>query len=695
MVSTPILRISNLTVAYRRGSDWLEAVRDVSFQIHAGETFGLVGESGSGKTTLALAVMRYLGEKGAVTAGGITLAGRDLLALSLKEMEKVWGVQIALVPQNPLSSLNPSIRIGEQLAEVLRHHFAMDTGEANQNVLEWFKQVHISDPDQVANSYPHQVSAGMQQRVLIAAAFCAEPRLLILDEPTSSLDVTTQAVILDLLRELIRGCETAVLYVTHNLGVVAQVCDRVGVLYAGEIVEQASVRDLFNQPMHPYTRGLLSSVPLPGEMKEKVGLRAIPGQIPPLGELPAGCAFRPRCQLAAYVCETHPPLYISGPNRIVRCHRWEEIQKGEVGDWSFPLISKASVPGETLPRRLVLNLNALYVDFAQHRSLKETLHRRPLRKVSAVRGVSLAIPQGRTVGLVGESGSGKTSLARAIMGLTEKSAGSIELLEIPLPPNLSQRDLATLRQLQMVFQNPEEALNPYLTVGESLRRPVITLLGKSRSEADREVANLLQAVRLPVSYASRLPGQLSGGELQRIAIARAFASNPALLVCDEPVSALDVSVQAAILNLLLKLQSETGSSLLLISHDLAVVGYLADTIAVIYLGDLMEISPSAALFEPPYHPYTEAMLSSIPLPEPEASQKSIRLVGDIPSSAETPPGCPFHTRCPRVLGEICKQEMPAWREITNTGKRYFCHIPEDDLRSVQERLPIFGGSLTG
>ena len=330
MVTTPILRISNLTVAYRRGSDWLEAVRDVSFEIHAGETFGLVGESGSGKTTLVLAVMRYLSEHGAIMAGKITLAGRDLLALSLKEMEEVWGAQIALVPQNPLSSLNPSIRIGEQLAEVLHHHFAMDKGEANRNVLDWFKQVDISDPDRLANSYPHQVSAGMQQRVLIAAALCTEPRLLILDEPTSNLDVTTQAVILDLLRELIRERETAVLYVTHNLGVVAQVCDRVGVLYAAEIVEQASVRDLFNQPVHPYTRGLLSSVPLPGEMKEKAGLRAIPGQIPPLGELPGGCAFRPRCQLAAHVCETHPPLFISGPNRIVRCHRWEEIQKAEV-----------------------------------------------------------------------------------------------------------------------------------------------------------------------------------------------------------------------------------------------------------------------------------------------------------------------------------------------------------------------------
>ena len=691
---TPVLQIENLTVAYRRGGEWLEAVREVSFHVHAGETFGLVGESGSGKTTLVLAVMRYLGENGVVKAGGITLAGRDLLALNPVEMEKIWGKQIALVPQNPGSSLNPSMRIGEQLAEVLRHHFAMDAAEANHHALDWFERVHLPDPDRVANSYPHQVSAGMQQRVLIATALCTEPGLLILDEPTSSLDVTTQAVILDLVRELIRGRQTAVLYVTHNLGVVAQVCDRVGVLYAGEFVEQASARELFSQPLHPYTQGMLASVPLLGKTKERVHLRAIPGQIPPLGELPGGCVFRPRCQLAVQICETRPPLYVSGPNRVARCHRWAEIQKGEVGDWQLPAVSKMSEPAEDEHRRLVLNLDALQVHYPRHRSLQEALLRQPARKVSAVRGVSLAIPQGRTVGLVGESGSGKTSLARAIMGLTVRSSGSIALLEMPLPISLSQRDLATLRRLQMVFQNPEEALNPYLTVGETLRRPLITLLGRSRAEADREVADLLHAVRLPVSCAARLPGQLSGGELQRIAIARAFASNPALLVCDEPVSALDVSVQAAILNLLLELQAESGSSLLLISHDLAVVGYLADEIAVIYLGSLMEISPAAALFEPPYHPYTEALLSSIPSLDPMGRQKSIRLAGDIPSPAEMPGGCPFHTRCPRFLGEICKKETPPWREVATTGKRYYCHIPEDDLRAAQERRPVLGGSLT-
>ncbi|HLE53256.1 MAG TPA: ABC transporter ATP-binding protein, partial [Anaerolineales bacterium] len=378
---TPVLQIENLTVAYRRGGEWLEAVREVSFHVHAGETFGLVGESGSGKTTLVLAVMRYLGENGVVKAGGITLAGRDLLALNPVEMEKIWGKQIALVPQNPGSSLNPSMRIGEQLAEVLRHHFAMDAAEANHHALDWFERVHLPDPDRVANSYPHQVSAGMQQRVLIATALCTEPGLLILDEPTSSLDVTTQAVILDLVRELIRGRQTAVLYVTHNLGVVAQVCDRVGVLYAGEFVEQASARELFSQPLHPYTQGMLASVPLLGKTKERVHLRAIPGQIPPLGELPGGCVFRPRCQLAVQICETRPPLYVSSPDRIVRCHRWAEIQKGQVGDWQLPAVSKMSEPAEDEHRRLVLNLDALQVHYPRHRSLQEALLRQPARKV--------------------------------------------------------------------------------------------------------------------------------------------------------------------------------------------------------------------------------------------------------------------------------------------------------------------------
>ena len=690
MDDIPILEIEDLTVAYRQGGEWLEAVREASLQIRAGETYGLVGESGSGKTTLVLAIMRYLGENGAVRGGSIRLNGRDLLSLSEAEMRRVWGKEITMVPQNPQSSLNPAIRIGEQIAEAIRHHQGMTTAEAHARAIELLGIVHIADPERVAQSYQHQISGGMQQRVMIAMALSTEPSLLVLDEPTTSLDVTTQAVILDLVKELIQARQVAALYVTHNLGVVAQVCDRVAVLYAGELVEDAATTDLYSKPLHPYTQGLLDSVPRLGETKSEVQLRAIQGQIPPLGARPSGCVFTPRCPLAIEICEQHPPLYELDSSRISRCHRWEEIARGEISA-KQPEVAIARVSGNgdgraADDRLAVLELEDLTVHFPVSRSLGEIIRREPPRVVRAVDGISLAIERGKTLGLVGESGSGKTTIARAITGLAERTDGRVELLSMPLPPELSRRDLDTLRHLQMVFQNPEEALNPYLTVGESLRRPFVTLLGLSPGEADRKVVKLLESVRLPASYAGRMPGQLSGGEKQRVAIARAFASNPDLLVADEPVSSLDVSVQASILNLLNDLQIEHNSSLLFISHNLAVVGYLADITAVIYLGHLMEVAASQDLFEPPYHPYTEALLSSIPLADPLAEQKQIRLEGEIPSPINVPSGCPFHTRCPRFLGDLCVEETPPWRVDQDTGKRYFCHIPLEELKAIQDRV---------
>jgi len=706
----PVLNIEDLTVAYRQGDEWLTAVRQVSLEIRAGETYGLVGESGSGKTTLVLAVMRYLSENGTVRNGKVELDGRNLLALSEHEMRKVWGRQITLVPQNPQSALNPSIRIGEQLAETLRVYPGLRPAEAKRRAIELLEMVHIADPERVAQSYQHQISGGMQQRVMIAMALSTEPLLLILDEPTTSLDVTTQAVILDLVRELIRGRHTAALYVTHNLGVVAQVCDRVAVMYGAELVEDASTRDLYKNPLHPYTRGLLDSVPKLGETKDKVQLRAIQGQIPPLGERPSGCVFRPRCPLAIEVCYERPPLYEPAMDRRSRCHRWDEIDRGEgerrkrafrFGGKEHSAGGKEHSAQQPPPaaaqmsanrvdeRPVVLNLQDLDVHFPLGRSLPELIRQEPPRKVRAVNSVDLEIQRGVTLGLVGESGSGKTTIARAITGLEAKTSGRIELLDVRLPAKLSDRDLETLRHLQLVFQNPEEAFNPYLTVGESLRRPLVTLMGKSNKEAEEEVARLLEAVRLPPAYARRLPGQLSGGEKQRAAIARAFASNPDLLICDEPVSSLDVSVQASILNLLNEMQIEHSNSMLFISHNLAVVGFLADKIAVIYLGHLMEVADARDLFEPPYHPYTEALLSAIPLADPDAEQEQIRLEGEIPSPTDIPSGCPFHTRCPRFLGDICVEEVPPWREHEASGKRYFCHIPVEDLLESQERVFVF------
>jgi peptide/nickel transport system ATP-binding protein len=691
----PLLKVEGLTVAYRQGARWLEALRDVSLEVQAGGTYGLVGESGSGKTTLAMAVMRYLSSNAAVLQGRIELAGRDLLALEEAEMGSIWGRQVALVPQNPQSALNPSIRVGEQLAEVLRQQAGFGRSRARQRTVELFERVHLPDPERVWETYPHQISGGMQQRVLIAMALSLEPQLLILDEPTTSLDVTTQAVILDLIQELIRDSQTAVLYVTHNLGVISQVCNRVAVLYAGEIVEDALVEDLFRRPLHPYTQGLLDSQPRPGETKENAPLRAIQGQIPALDERPEGCIFKPRCPLAAEVCEQRPPLYPAGGSRRSRCHFWEEIDGSELNPRQPDLESSPGGRDSRISRTALLSLEEVEVHFPQRRSLGQLLRGEAESPVKAVNGVSLEVSRGATLGLVGESGSGKTTLARSIAGLTRATGGSILLAGRPLPGDLSERDIEILRRLQMVFQNPEEALNPYLTVGDSLQRPLVRLLGKSRQQAAGRVPSLLAAVRLPDGYADRLPGQLSGGELQRVAIARAFASAPDLLLCDEPVSSLDVSVQAAILNLMNELQVENGSAMLFISHNLAAVGYLADVIAVIYLGSLMEVSPGGELFAPPYHPYTEALLAAVPLVDPSAKQKRIRLEGEVPSPVDLPGGCPFHTRCPRFLGEVCVSETPPWRTVPGTGKRYFCHIPVEELSAFQEPVIQIGGALSG
>lgn len=675
----PLLELEDLAVSYRQGNAWLEALRGVTLRLRAGEICGLVGESGSGKTTLAMAVMRSLGPQGAVRSGRIALNGRDLLTLKESEMRRVWGKQIALVPQNPQSALNPSLRVGEQVAEALRHHLRLDARQARRRTLELFEQVRLEDAGRVAESYPHQISGGMVQRVMIAMALCAEPQLLLLDEPTANLDVTTQAAILDLVVELMRGGRTAALYVSHDLGVVARVCDRVAVLYAGELVEESPAPALFRMPLHPYTRGLLESLPQPGAAKEGVPLRAIRGQIPAPGERPAGCVFRPRCPLAAPICERRPPLYLGGGDRRVRCHRWEEAGRpGEIAARPPP-----AAPGGEQERRVVLSLQNLAVHFPLRRSPGEALRGRPARALRAVDGISLEMRAGQTTGLVGESGSGKTTLARAIVGLEPGSVGALELWGQALPRRLSGRSPDTLRRLHLVMQDPQEAFNPYHTVGESLRRPLMALLGLSRAEASREAARLLEAVGLPPDFAARLPGQLSGGELQRVAIARAFACRPDLLVCDEATSALDVSVQAAILNLIAGLQARHGNSLLFISHNLAAVAYLADEVAVIYRGRLVEVSRAASLFEPPHHPYTEALLACLPRLDLPAGMERLQLEGEIPAPAATVGGCPFHNRCPRFLGEICVKESPPWQGAAQGGKRYACHIPEEQLRALQ------------
>jgi peptide/nickel transport system ATP-binding protein len=689
-VSVPTLRIEGLSVSYRQGTGMVEVLRDVDLSIERGQTYGLVGESGSGKSTLALAVMRYLGPDAAVSAGRIELAGEDLLGLDEAAMRRVWRRRVRLVPQDPSVSLNPSIRVGNQIAEAL----PPGPTRPRDAVLDLLASVGLADPQLVARNYPHQLSGGMQQRIAIAMALAGEPELLILDEPTTNLDVTTEATILDLLRDLIASRGVAALYVTHALGVVARLCDRVAVLYAGELVEDGPVREMFRAPLHPYTRGLLDSVPRLGQQRHRHVLRPIVGQVPEPGFRPTGCVFAPRCPVATdFTRQERPALEPVGELRRVRCHRWREIDSGS-------LDPRQPSEGQVSPTREqghhpepTLLVERLGKSFDTGRSLLDLLRRRSGRKVAAVDTVDFEIGRNRTLGLVGESGSGKSTLARSIAGLLRPSHGRIELLGQPLAPVVARRDEAALRRLQMVFQSPDEALNPHHTVGEILSRPLRRLVNDSRNEHLERVGDLLEAVKLNPGYRGRLPRQLSGGERQRVAIARAFASEPDLLLLDESVSGLDSSVQGAILTLLNRLQDERRTAYLFISHDLAVVGFVADEIAVIYRGRLMEQGPTAAVLEPPYHPYTEALLSAVPLLDPEARQQSIRLrgSGSVPTAGR---GCPFHDRCPRFLGDICVDVEPPWR-TTDDGARIYCHIPVDELNALQERAFEFASDEGG
>lgn len=680
--SGPVLSIKGLSVSYRSVGARLEALRDVSLEIQPGQAYGLVGESGSGKSTLALTIMGALPEEGTVQGGSITFLGENIQGWDRRRMKGILGEKLVLVPQDPQSSLNPSIRVGEQVAEMIRHHRRVSNREARERVMDLFERVRLSDPERVSRSYPHQISGGMKQRVHLSMAMSLEPDLMILDEPTTSLDVTTEVAVLDIFRDLIEAQQLSILYISHSLGVVSEICERVIVLYAGEIAEDASTVDLYHRPLHPYSRGLLDSVPRLGANKRDVKLLPIQGRIPDLDALPSGCIFRPRCPLAIEICEQFPPLYEPAPDRRARCHRWEEIQNGQVrATQPSPgeVERLAQEPGEDAS----LQLEDLEVHFpSENTFLEQVLGRGDA--IRAVDGVSARIPSAQTLGLVGESGSGKTTIARAIVGLAARTGGEVRLGDRSLADELANRDREVLKRIQVVFQEPDEALNPYLTVGATLQRPLIRLMEISGEEAESRAVELLESVHLPSDFYDRLPRQLSGGEKQRVAIARAFASNPQLLLADEPVSSLDVSVQASVVNVIHELQQQTQNSSLFISHDLAIVGYLSDRVAVIYLGRLMEVGAAGEIFEPPYHPYTEALLSAIPLLDPQGEHAHIRLEGELPSLSDYPTGCPFHTRCPRFLGDICVEEEPPWRE-TDSGRRIYCHIPLDELRNSQKR----------
>ena len=676
-----VLQVSDLHVAYDTEKGALDTVRHVSLHIGPGETYGLVGESGSGKTTIARAVVRNLATNGRVVGGTVRLSGASLLDLPKQRMREIWGSRIAMVHQDPAESLNPSLRVGEQIAEVARAHLGMGRREAWQKAIDMLAQVGMPDPRSVSRRYPHQLSGGVQQRVLIAAALVTNPELLILDEPTTALDVTTEAVILDLLRELMEDYQTSVLYITHNLGVVARTCDRVGVLYAGELLEEGPIQRVFNSPLHPYTQGLLDSVPRVDTGRMDVALHTIPGSIPRPGELPHGCVFAPRCVMARDRCgQEQPPLQQAAKDHLTACLYWSDMERGDKpASTARKRLSAGTKPGHPLLEAKGIKK---YFGSSTPSLLPGT---RGDKMVKAVDDISIAIQTGSTVGIVGESGCGKTTFARCIVGLEHATAGEVELEGQLLPKGVDQRPRSALRRLQMVFQNPESSLNPQLTVGSSIGRPLELFEGVPKNQIKERVTGLLEAVHLSSAYYDRLPHELSGGEKQRVAIARALAADPSLMICDEPISSLDVSVQASLLNLLVELQAEQETAYLFISHDLAAVRYISNWIAVVYLGRLWEEGEASRVFAPPYHPYTEALISAMPIPDPEIQQERIRLSGRVPSAMEIPPGCRFHPRCPRKLGEICEQVEPPWQEI-DEFHRIRCHIPAPELAVVQKSL---------
>ena len=673
------LDVENLEITYRVRGRGLRVVRDVSFRVARGESFGLVGESGCGKSTIALGIVRYLARNGKVTGGKVEIDGRDVLALNSGELRKLRQHTVSMVYQEPGRALNPTLKVGRQVAEVFE--LAGDQkAQALDRAQDMLEKVRISNPAGVMNRYPHQLSGGMLQRVVIAMALASQPALLILDEPTTALDATVEAEVLDLISALRTEFQTSFLFISHNLGVIAKMCDRVGVLYAGEMVEEGPARDVFANPRHPYTVGLLRCIPRRDMLKARRALDTIPGSLPAPGDVPSGCIFADRCGLVEERCRTEaPPLYESGPERRSRCHFHERAQ-------TLPRVippEREDVPGDRSDRGAVV-INAADVSKTFHME-GETIY--------GLVDVSVELRAGETLGLVGESGSGKTTLARALLGLTAPDKGSeITLDGQHLAETTSGRTREQEKALQIVFQNPDSALNRRHSVQRLISRALSRLGGYHGEALMARLKKLISEVRLSERHLSMRPAQLSGGLKQRVAIARAFAGDPRIVVCDEPTSALDVSVQAAILNLLNDLQRSEDVSYLFISHDLGVVRYLADRIAVLYLGRIMEIGPADQVFNPPQHPYTEALLSAVPtLENGDGEDDRIRLEGEIPSPADPPTGCVFHTRCPRFLGDICVNTEPPLAE-SEPGHAIRCHIPIDELRRLQGKEATVAGA---
>ena len=679
---TPILEIENLHISFYTRAGEIPAVMDFSCKVMPGEAMGIVGESGCGKSTVALGIMRDMGNRGQIKSGKIKFKGRPMGEMSDAELRDLRGSKIAMIYQEPMASLNPAMKIGRQLMEVPIIHEGVSKEEAHKRSLDMLEAVRLPDPERLMGSFPHQLSGGQQQRVVIAMALLSNPELLLLDEPTTALDVTVEAGIVELVKDLGKKFGMSMLFISHNLGLILETCDRITVMYSGEAVETGDVKDVFDRMRHPYTQGLFRSIPLPGADKNEHPLIAIPGQLPLPHERPKGCNFGPRCHhFEEGVCNARevPMQTVAGHHdHFSRCERFKDL------DWTATPDGvrkhEKIAPGEPILR--IDDLKKYYAVAAnavfgggEHRTVK------------ANESISFDAREAETVAIVGESGCGKSTLAKVLLGLETATSGTVTLGNREIEAiEVEARGADLVSQIQMVFQNPFDTLNPSHSVGSQIIRTLEKFnIGTSQADRRQRMLELLDLVKLPRAFETRMPRQLSGGQKQRIGVARAFAGGPKVVVADEPVSALDVSVQAAVTELLMDIQRESRTTMLFISHDLSVVRYIADRVVVMYLGHIVEQGTTDQVFAPPYHPYTEALLSAIPIADTSVKKKTIILEGDIPSALNPPPGCPFQTRCrfkDQVPGKLCETEVPPVRRMDD-GHFVKCHLADDIFGAME------------
>ena len=656
--SAPLLRVEDLHVHFATSRGVVRAVEGMSFEVDRGEVVAIVGESGSGKSVSALSIMRLLPPLTArVPQGRILFGDRNLLDLNAEQMRELRGREISMIFQEPMTSLNPILTIGLQITEPLQIHLGMNDRQARDRAVELLNLVGIPDPERRLDQYPHQFSGGMRQRVMIAIGLACNPKLVIADEPTTALDVTIQAQILELMKNLSRQLNIALIIITHNLGVVARYADRVVVMYAARRIEQGSAETVFHQPRHPYTLGLLRSVPRL-DRPRGAKLETIEGLPPNLAAVPPGCRFAPRCPFRITVCDEEPPLYTTDTGGLSRCHRHEEIAAGKI-TWAA---AAGAVPESTArtaqPLLSVRNLQKHFQVAGKLRGKHGV--------VRAVEDVSFDLYPGETLGLVGESGCGKTTVGRLILRLEDPTGGHIHFEGRDMAVASASELKAIRRKVQVIFQDPYSSLNPRMTVGQIVGEPLsVFKLAPNRKQAETRVAELLQQVGLRPEMAQRYPHQLSGGQRQRVGIARALALEPSFIVCDEAVSALDVSIQGQIINLLEDLQRQYGLAYLFIAHDLAVVRHISMRVLVMYFGRIMEIADRDVLYREPLHPYTKVLLDAAPVPDPtiEKNREPRLITGELPSHLAPPPGCVFNTRCP-LASQECREVVPPLEEKT-------------------------------